>query len=363
MSAVEVELLGPRDRERAAEAWTRLEARVGSLLACTWRWTGTWLRHYGDAVPHEFAVVRHDGDILAVALLTRSARRVAGLPLVRRLHLGTAGEPGRGVWVERNGLLAADVDRPRAAAALLEALVRRGGWDELRLDGFVPEHAADLVAAAGPGAAEVRREASPVRRLREAREAGADGLAALAPGTRRRVRQGLRLLDGAQTEIAADAEQAARFFDELVALHEARWSPGVFSDPRVLGFHRDLIAEAGGTDPVWISRTAAAEGTIGCLYGFLEREPAGAAALFYQSGLARFEQNRVRPGLIAHAGLIGALLERDVDLVDYLAGDSRYKRELSDGERELVWARVGGAGPRPRLLRAVRDGRRAARAD
>ncbi|MFN8174383.1 MAG: GNAT family N-acetyltransferase [Solirubrobacteraceae bacterium] len=361
MAPIEVELLGSPERERAAEEWSALERRCEPLFACTWLWTETWLRHYGDAVPHEFALARRDGEALAVALVTRSARRAAGLPLLRRLHLGTAGEPGRGVWVERNGLLAREEDRPGAGAALLAALRRRGGWDELCLDGFAPDHAADVLAAAGPGGAEARREPSPVRRLAGARAAGGGALGALATGTRRRVRQGLRALDGARTEITAGGDRAMAFFDELVELHEARWDPGIFSDPRVLGFHRDLIARAGGA--VWISRTTAPVGTVGCLYGFLESTPGGGvAALFYQSGLARFEDNRVRPGLVAHAGLIDSLIGReDVELVDYLAGESRYKRELADDERELVWARIGGAARRARLVRAAREKRRAVR--
>lgn len=363
MASPRVELLGSAERERAAEAWSALEDRVRPPLACGWRWTGTWLRHFGDEVPHEFARVEQDGETLAVVLLARSVRRAAGLPVLRRLHLGTAGEPGRGVWVERNGLLAAERDRPRVAAALLAALAERGGWDELCLDGFIPEHARHLLAAAVDGsAAETRREACPVRSLSAARGGtGPDVIAALAPGTRRRVRQGIRRLGEVGTEIARDAGQAARFFDELVELHEARWSPGAFSDARVLAFHRDLIAGADGVDPVWLSRTSSDEGTVGCLYGFFDREPGGTAALFYQSGLARSPHNAIRPGLIAHAGLIGALLERDVELIDYLAGDSRYKRELSDGERELVWARLGGRAARSRAFRYVRGVRRAAR--
>jgi len=361
MGALRVELLGSEERERAAEAWSALEDRVRPPFACSWRWTGTWLRHFGDEVPHEFALVDRDGEALAAVLLVRSVRRAAGVPLLRRVHLGTAGEPGRGVWVERNGLLAAERDRSRVAAALLESLAERGGWDELCLDGFIPEHARDLLAALTGTAVEARREACPFRSLGSARAAGLDATSALAPGPRRRVRQGMRRLGEVGTEIARDAEQASRFFEELVALHEARWSPGAFADRRVLAFHRELIAGAGGTDPVWVSRTAGAEGTVGCLYGFFDREPGGTAALFYQSGLAAFAHNAVRPGLIAHAGLIGALLERDVELIDYLAGDSRYKRELSDGERELVWARLGGRAVRSRAFRAARGVRRAVR--
>ncbi len=351
-----VELLGPAERERAAAAWAALEAQGRPALACSWWWTGTWLRHYGDTVPHAFALVEADGVPLAAALVTWSTRRVGRFPALRSLHLGTAGEPAEEtVRVERNALLTAPGARGAATLALRRRLDALPGWDELRLDGFVPEDARELL---GEVHAEVEQERCPVADLSAMRERGAPVLEALGSGARRRVRQGLRQLGEVEVEWAQDEAQALDVLDELVALHEARWRPGVFSAPRFAAFHRDLVSRSGGREPVWLVRARAGGRVVGCLYGFVE----DGAALFYQSGLMASADNRVRPGLVTHALAMQACLDRGLDLYDFLGGESRYKLELATGSRELVSARVPRATVRGRGLRLVRHARRRVRA-
>jgi hypothetical protein len=87
-------------------------------------------------------------------------------------------------------------------------------------------------------------------------------------------------------------------------------------------------------------------GTVGCLYGLLD----GDALLFYQGGLARFEDNRLRSGLAAHATFMRACADRGIRRYDFLAGPARYKNDLATERRELVW----GALVRRRLRPTVR---------
>ncbi len=351
-----VRLLGPAEREQAAAAWAALETHGPPGLACSWWWTETWLRHYGDAVPHAFALVEADGRPVGAALVTWSARRVGRFPALRAIHVGTAGEPPREtVHVERNALLTVPGARPAAARALRRGLETLPGWDELRLDGFLPEDARALL---GEAVAEVRREPCPVADLAAMRDRGLSALEGIGAGARRRVRQGLRLLGEVEVEWPQGEDHALDVLDELVALHEARWRPGVFSAPRFAAFHRDLVVRSGGRAPVWLLRARARGRVIGCLYGFVE----DGAALFYQSGLIASDDNRVRPGLVTHALAMQACLDRGLALYDFLGGESRYKRELATGSRELVWARVPRATLRGRGLRLVRDARRRVRA-
>src|SRR4051794_24636800 len=107
MSRMPIHWIGPSDRASAAEIWTALERRLESeALTCSWDWTEVWLQHYGDVVPHRFAVGQsRDGRPYGVALVCRGHRRRGPFP-VRSVHLGTAGEPpGEGVYVEYNRIL------------------------------------------------------------------------------------------------------------------------------------------------------------------------------------------------------------------------------------------------------------------
>jgi CelD/BcsL family acetyltransferase involved in cellulose biosynthesis len=345
-----------RDDPRVPALWAVLEERAEPGLTCSWAWTETWLRHYGDVVPHSFLLVGSGAEPVALALVTRSARRVAGVPLVRRVHLGTAGEPaGESVHVECNRLLALPGARPEAAAAIVRALRALHGWDELSLDGFDPQDAAALTAAGG---FEVREQPCPTTDLAAIRGQGATVLEALSGGVRRRVERALRGLGELETEWAGTPAHGREIYDELVALHQARWraagEPGAFASARFRGFHGELIERLTAGGEAILFRVRGDAGTIACLYALVDR----GRVLFYQGGVAQLADNKLRPGLVGHVLLMQACLERGLAEYDFLAGEARYKRELSTTERPLTWATARRRGVRSAALGVARALRR-----
>lgn len=286
-------------------------------------------------VPHFFALAERDGEPCGIALITRSSARYGPVP-IRRLHIGTAGEPaGEGVYVEYNRLLAAPGARADFARELMLTLGRDRGWHELRLDGFAAGDAEALLDAEPRLSAD--RVPSPSVDLRPARHDHGDALALMSSGTRGRIRRSLRHFGQVESEWAETPGHGLDILDELSRLHQRRWTgageAGAFSSARFAGFHRDLAERLVG-DRVMLFRARAGSTTLGCLYGFVER----GRLLFYQSGLESFDDNRLKPGLVVHALCMQACLERGLDEYDFLAGESRYKRELSTVERQLVWA-------------------------
>jgi hypothetical protein len=347
---LQIRWIAASDRTAAGREWERLEARLpGCGMASSWTWTRTWLRHYGDLVPHRFAVAEIDGSPTGIALLTRGVGRRRGPFPIRTIHVGTAGEPQEeSVYVEYNRVLVDAGARDAFAAALIGELRRERDWDELVLDGFDPEHARAFLAASP------RLEAAPalcpVTDLRAAREAGGDVLATLRRSTRRKVRRGLRGLGAIETEWAESPAEALDILDELVALHQDRWRraglPGAFASDRFTGFHRELVPNLLPRGAVVLFRVRAAGATVGCLYSFVEN----GRVLFYQSGLSSQSDSEIRPGFVAHGLCMQACFERGLREYDFLAGDARYKDELSTGHRHLVWATWHRQTPRARVV-------------
>jgi GNAT acetyltransferase-like protein len=322
----------------AAAIWNTLEGRLGSeALACSWDWTGTWLDHYGDLVPHRFAVGEGGGAPQGIALVTRGVAQKRGPFGVRSIHLGTAGEPpGESVFVEYNRILVdADV-RDDFASALIRELGGEPAWDELVLDGFAPADAEPFLRA--QTLLEPRRALCAITDLRAAEGAGGDVLRTLRSSTRRKVRRGLRGLGEVDTEWAETAEHALDILEELISLHQHRWEragrPGAFASDRFAGFHRELVPRLIARRAILLFRVRAASGTVACLYHFIEQ----GRVLFYQSGLASYPDAEIRPGFVAFGLCMQACFERGLREYDFLAGDARYKRELSTGHQELVWA-------------------------
>jgi hypothetical protein len=318
----------------AARAWQQVEARLGAdSLTCSWEWTECWLHRFGAVVPHGFALAERDESPCAVALVTRTAERHGPLR-VRRLHIGTAGEPaGETVYVEYNRLLVSNADRLPFVHGLLALLRADRSWDELRLNGFAPEDAEAFLRA------ESRFASRRVRCLAtDLAVADGDVIGTLRSGTRQRIRRSLRGFGPVDTEWAESSARALEILDELIVLHQRRWEDdgkrGAFAASRFREFHRELIPRLLARGRVILFRARAEVGTIGCLYGFVER----GSIHFYQSGLAAFEDNRLKPGLTVHALCMQACHDRGFVEYNFLAGDDRYKQELADLERELVWA-------------------------
>jgi CelD/BcsL family acetyltransferase involved in cellulose biosynthesis len=333
---ISVRLSPAEDLGAARERWRSLEKSINGGLSCSWDWTEAWLNQYGTVVPHWFALAERGEVPCGIALITRSIARRGPLK-IRRMHLGTTGEPeADSVYVEYNRLLVGPDDRPAFARALVSAVRRELDWDEFVLDGFAPEDADPLLAA--EPAFVPRRVASPWFDLRSVRDGSGEVLTALPAGARQRIRRSLRGFGTVETEWARIPSHALAILDELIALHQERWTlagqAGAFASERFTAFHRELISRLLPKQAVVLFRARASGGTIGGLYGFVER----GRLLFYQSGFRAFDDNKLKPGLVVHALCMQECLERGLWGYEFLAGDRRYKRELSTGENQIVWA-------------------------
>jgi CelD/BcsL family acetyltransferase involved in cellulose biosynthesis len=351
-AAVSIRILEKGEISAVAPIWKDLERRVGCAgFACSWTWTETWLRHYGDTVDYRFAIGEHDGEPCGVVLLTKSVERDKRVP-IRTVHLGTAGEPpGEGVYVECNRILVTREAKADFARSLVATIKQDRDWDQLMLDGFVAEDA-ELVLAAEPGL-HARHESCPVIDLRPALEQGGQAVDLLSSSSRYKVRRSIRGFGDIETDWAETPDQALAILDELIPLHQERWQaagqPGVFSSDRFTGFHRDLIERLAGSGVV-LFRVRGDQGTIGCLYNLIDNK----SVLSYQSGFAAFADNKLRPGFVCHTLCMQASVERGYEEYNFLEGGSSFKTELSTDERALIWA----TGRRRRARWLVAEGLR-----
>jgi hypothetical protein len=344
---LKLRVLSSTERSTAERIWTELERRLGAPgLACSWAWTSTYLEHYDDVVDHVFVVGERDGTPVGIALVTRTVRRMGGVAPVRTQWIGTAGEPNKEIFVEYNRLLVGEDDRSAFARALVVFARNRSGWDELRVPGLVTEDAAALLQGQGW---HVRPEPCPVMDLDQARGAG-DVLALLGKGSRYRVNRSLRGLEPITSEWAETEAHALDILEELTALHEGRWRPeigqGVLGGKRAAPFHRKLLGRLMPSGSVVLFRARGRTGTIGCIYGFVEH----GRLLQYQSGFASLPDNKLKPGLATHVLCMREAVKRQLSAYDFLAGDQRYKRELSTSENELLWASTWARRPRSQAL-------------
>ena len=364
MSSAQLETrIAPATIAEIEPIWRAVESHVGSGdLSSSWIWTKTWLEHYGDLIPHRFAIAERDGPV-AIALVTEGVGQRVGPVPIRTAHIGTAGEPdGETVRVQYNRVLASPADSGEFLVSIL-SLLNRGDrrWDEIRLDGFVPRDLEMLPSSAFE--LEETREICYITELRAIHESGESVVSALGGDTAKKIRRNIRRLEeqfGPLTvHWAESVGDAKAIFAEMCLLHQARWeaigSPGVFANPRFAGFHHDLIERLFDKGNIGLARVTAGDTTIGCDYTFGEHN----RLLAYQWGLAQLEDKRLSVGMVTAALVMQSALERGIEEYDHLAGDIFYKRQLSTTSRELVWAKAR-SGTRIHVIYKLAEAKRRA---
>lgn len=338
------------------ERWRELEARVDASFFQSWTWVGCLAsERYDDPILLE---AQREGRTVALGLFNR--RRAW---LFDTLWLHETGLPQLdGVFIEHNGLLLDKADDDHTLRNACLAAVRRGALPGQRAGRRVVlsgVDAAHLHAATAIGMVSglITRQA-PALDLAALRRDGRHHEDVLSANTRAQLRRSLRAyaaLGALAVRRATDAAEAHSYLDELARLHQESWQhrgrPGAFAGPHFGRFHHALIDQALPREEVEIWRISAGSAEIGYLYNFQHR----GRILAYQSGFDyALADRRAKPGLTCHHLVIEKGLTAHRICYDFLAGNDRYKRSLSDTENALHWLTLGPRWDLPRLVSRAR---------
>ena len=249
--------------------------------------------------------------------------------------------------------------RPHEEAACARAVwqtVQEGNWDQLELldlpqdsplvRGEEPPHGAGRLRLVPRGECCIADLSGGFDRY----------LGRLSANTRRQARVLLREAERAGTTLElATASDIDAFFDDLVALHQARWTaagkPGCFAAARFRAFHRSLAHAWVPTGHAIIARLAHERRPTAALYGFVT----GGKFDFYQSGVALDAGTASHSaGTLAHLLLMRRLAERGVTRYDFLRGSARYKERLATDAVPLIALRMWRPTVRAALHRSSR---------
>lgn len=322
-------------------------------------WLRLWWRIFGPTYGTGGLriVTAWRGTRLVGALPLYEGRNGASLLGVRRLRLLSTGEAEyEETCPDYPNILCLRGEEDACLDAVWQCVAHLG-WDHLELLDL-PEDSPLLDNRALPRPARTfLRGRCPVADLTGGFEAY---LARLSSNSRQQARRLLREGEraGATFEIVA-ADVAADAFDDLVRLHQARWTaegkPGVFAATRFTAFHREIVRLWLPRGKAVLARVSLGDEPVAVLYGFMN----GSRFDFYQSGVQRGVSGRLRsPGNLAHLLLMQTLAEKGVTAYDFLHGISSYKERLATRENQLVGVQIW----RPTLRAATwRSGKLAAR--
>ncbi len=334
-----ITLSAVRDLDALGARWRDLEARSDGSFFQGWTWTGCLAaERFDDPVLLEAVEC---GRTVALALFNR-VRRGPGPPT---LYLGEAGQAALDApYIEYNGVL---IERGQPASLLVRCLDAartapiggRAAWRRRRLVLSGIDDA--TLAATGPARVLGDRPAW----IADLAEGGF--LERRSANTRQQVRRSDRAYaaTGALSiRRAESAQQALAFLAMLREMHQAAWTArgqaGAFANPFFGRFHAALIGRGWPRGEIDLWRIDAGERVVGVLYNFRYR----GHALAYQSGFDYADAGAQRkPGLTCHHLAIQCCIAAGTICYDFLAGDDRYKRSLSDRCTMLHWVEAGTA--------------------
>jgi hypothetical protein len=167
-------------------------------------------------------------------------------------------------------------------------------------------------------------------------------LASLSQNTRSQIKRSMRFYNdiGKLQIIEADSIESARhMLEEMYHLGNIRKeSLGLVSsmNPYVVKFNDSLLQSRFASNEIQVLKIVAGETLVGYLYNHVYN----GIVYFYQCGFHYFEDNKIRPGLVAHTLAIVYNANKGYKKYDFGAGEDRYKKSLSNGKSTIVWVRL-----------------------
>jgi hypothetical protein len=332
------------DRAALEGQWRALEARADITLYLSWDWIGPWVDEAG--LPDWVLVGRADGEIVCLGLLRRRDESRHRFVKSRTLYLHATGREDQDVIViEYNGLLTDRRHGPLEAEAIAFLRSRQkeiGGFDEISLDGVTGEMFEAIRAGGGRTHVHALKSTAFVD-LKALRDGRGEYLETLSANTRQQIRRSIRIYEARGPlvlEPAQNMEEALAWFDALGVLHEAGWrargeSGGAWRYPFLVAFHRRVISRS-FPHGVEVVRIRCGEQIVGFVHCLVRGGWIGS----YLSGFAYEADNKVKPGLVSFYLYIQHRLKIGGDVVDFLAGDHRYKISLGTPGPKMYWFRV-----------------------
>lgn len=343
----------PEELARRRAQWDELVARSADPQPTVAPdWLLAWWREFGrDGGRKLRAVLVFDrGRLVGLApLLARTFWYRPGIPF-RRIELLGSGEAEEDEIMSEYIGVVAERGREEEVAGSLAAELCGGQlapWDELvceRMNGDAPQTGAltRALVARGLSVETVEKAVSFYAPLTGSFDQYLESL----PSSRRyRIKRALRDFEhwtGGAYRLcrATDRESLERGFRILTDLHGTRWHAsgriGAFSSPRFRRFHSQVMPalfDRGALDLWWLE---VKEEPVAALYNIVW----DGKVQFYQSGRRVDLPKKIKPGTVIHMLAIQRAIEKGRLEYDFLAGDARYKEELTLAARPLLSMRA-----------------------
>ncbi len=325
-------------KEKLAEKWLTLERNSDCSVFLSWQWIGNWL----DVVTDKLFLVEayHDDKVVGLGFFVETTRKVFGCIPVKQWWLHRTGiQQQDQMWIEYNDFL---LDKSCSIAIREEMIKAVVDFDPSVKEIIIGLSAIERLACFTNSFIKLNfLEASLVKTngyLASLSRLNGDYLNKTpSKNTRSQITRSKKILQsqGQLTfEVFSNPQKLVELYPKLASIHIDKWKDtnegSGFSNPIFDGFHK-AIALSNTNNMVQIAVLTLDEVELGYLVNFVYNN----RVYFYLSALQQNADNKVKIGLTLHCEAIQYYTQQGIESYDFLGGDARYKKSLSDGKYNL----------------------------
>lgn len=318
--------------------WAILEQQSSPSFFLSWYWIEAWLTCCANSV--EVIRVKLQGQLVALALVSSHRSKRHLIFSFNSIHLNHTGDDKKDqIWPEYSGLLTTKEHAASAYFVTIKYLYESNKrWDEF-YSGVMAETQFSEFVQSGRDLGLWERTYWEAKGfsvdLAKVRQTTTSYLDSLSKNTRSQIRRTFsKLKEQGQLEFveAKTQAEAKALLLAIAELHQQKWQlESGFNNPVFSSFHNRLVEKNFGHGVIQLCGIYLNGRLLAGLYNFVYNN----TVLFYLSGIVQEKDNRLKIGLAVHAMCIQQHLDAGKDSYDFMGGEMRYKKSLSNTHYDL----------------------------
>jgi hypothetical protein len=325
--------------DRVNEIWTSLLIKCPHNYFLSWPLKELWLYSLPPECNPSFVVGFSHGLPVIAFFIGSSTTKWLKFFKFHHLSLSTALIPYIDSENSGNAPLLIDPNLSISLESLLERMPIKA-WDEFRLIRCASIYQPNLLINGGLAkkySVFISRRNSYYVDLEKVRSNNNDYLALLSKNRRSQIRRSIKeyeKMGAIRVQIAENLGDALQILDELIQLHQLRWTnrgqPGAFATEFRINFDKELISRRFKYGEIRLIRVSAGDHVIGCLYNLVYK----GNVVFNQGGFNYIPGNYYIPGFVCNYFAITHYAKIGFNTYDFLEGEQEYKKILSTDHYE-----------------------------
>ncbi|PKG81325.1 hypothetical protein CXF85_17765 [Colwellia sp. 75C3] len=325
-------------KEKLGEKWLLLESDSDCSVFLSWHWIGNWL----DLVTDKLFLVEayRDDQVVGLGFFVEKTRKIFGCFTVKQWWLHRTGDQQQDqIWVEYNDFL---LDESCSVVVREEMVKAVADFDPSVKEVIIGLSASEKLDFFTESFAKLNFLATTAVEtngyLASLSCINGDYLnKTLSKNTRLQISRSKKILQSQgqlSFEVFSSPQKLVELYPKIASIHIDKWQAtnegSGFSNPLFEDFHQSMALN-NTNNMVQIAVLTLNEAELGYLVNFVYNNK----VYFYLSALQKSSDNKIKIGLTLHSEAMKHYAELGIESYDFLGGEARYKKSLSNEKSRL----------------------------